>query len=441
MGARGTSPLYTVCMTKVFDHQLHTLPSGLRLVTVPMPSATTATVLVLVKCGSKYEPKNLGGISHFLEHMMFKGTQRRPGYMDISRELDGIGASYNAFTSKEVTGYYAKAAATKLDTIMDVVFDIFLNSKLDQGAMEIERGPINEELRMRRDDPQQHIGRLFEELLYGDQPAGWEVGGTQETVNAMMAPDLRSWFDTHYVASNTIIAVAGNIDPKAVLAKVESTFEHIRQAHPTDKLAVVESQKVPGIIAASKDVEQLYVALGVRGFTMHDDRRYPAALMAQILGGGMSSRLFDEVREKRGLAYYVWAGNTNYTDSGYFEVGAGLNREKAKEGMRVILDELRKVASDGVKTEELQRVKDQAEGRMAFTLESTGGVADEFGGSVLFYDRIVTPEEDLAKIKAVTESDIRDVAQTIFTGERLNMAVIGPSVKSEEYSDVLKFTT
>ena len=417
-------------MEKGFEYQLHTLPSGLRLVTVPMPAAKTATVLMLVKCGSKYETKDLGGISHFLEHMMFKGTQRRPGYLDISRELDGIGASYNAFTSKEVTGYYAKAAATKIDTIMDVVFDIFLNSKLEAGAMEIERGPINEELRMRRDDPQQHIGRLFEELLYGDQPAGWEIGGTEATINAMQAPDLRRWFDTHYVAENTIIAVAGGIDPEQVKAKVEQLFENIRQAEKASKLAVVEVQNVPGIKTASKDVEQLYVSLGVRGYNMFDDRRYPAGLMAQILGGGMSSRLFDEVRQKRGLAYYVWAGNTNYTDSGYFEVGAGLNQAKATEGIKVILAEMAKVATEGVTQEELKRVKDQAEGRMAFTLESTSGVTDDYGGSVLFYDKVITPEEELAKIQAVTQNDIQAVASDIFTDERLNMAVIGPAVDS-----------
>ncbi len=426
-------------MEKGFEYQLHTLPSGLRLVTVPMPAATTATVLVLVKCGSKYETKDLSGISHFLEHMMFKGTQRRPGYLDISRELDGIGASYNAFTSKEVTGYYAKAAATKLNTIMDVVFDIFLNSKLEAGAMEIERGPINEELRMRRDDPQQHIGRLFEELLYGDQPAGWEIGGTEETINAMQASDLRRWFDTHYVAENTIIAVAGGIDPEKVKAKVEQTFADIRQAGKANKLAVVETQKVPGIKTATKDVEQLYVSLGVRGYTMFDDRRYPAGLMAQILGGGMSSRLFDEVRQKRGLAYYVWAGNTNYTDSGYFEVGAGLNQAKAAEGIKVILAEMAKVAAAGVTQEELKRVKDQAEGRMAFTLESTSGVADDYGGSVLFYDKVITPEEALAKIQAVTQDDIKSVAADIFTDERLNMAVIGPAVDGDAFRKVLTF--
>ena len=292
---------------------------------------------------------------------------------------------------------------------------------------------------MRRDDPQQHIGRLFEELLYGDQPAGWEIGGTEETINAMQASDLRRWFDTHYVAENTIIAVAGGIDPEKVKAKVEQTFADIRQAGKANKLAVVETQKVPGIKTATKDVEQLYVSLGVRGYTMFDDRRYPAGLMAQILGGGMSSRLFDEVRQKRGLAYYVWAGNTNYTDSGYFEVGAGLNQAKAAEGIKVILAEMAKVAAAGVTQEELKRVKDQAEGRMAFTLESTSGVADDYGGSVLFYDKVITPEEALAKIQAVTQDDIKSVAADIFTDERLNMAVIGPAVDGDAFRKVLTF--
>jgi predicted Zn-dependent peptidase len=292
---------------------------------------------------------------------------------------------------------------------------------------------------MRRDDPQQHIGRLFEELLYGDQPAGWEIGGTEATVNAMQASDLRAWFDTHYVAENTIIAVAGGIDPEQVKAKVDAACSGIRRAEKSAKLAVVETQSVPGIIAASKDVEQLYVNLGVRGYTMFDDRRYAAGLMAQILGGGMSSRLFDEVRQKRGLAYYVWAGNTNYTDSGYFEVGAGLNQAKAAEGVSVILAEMAKVAAEGVTQEELKRVKDQAEGRMAFTLESTGGVTDDYGGSVLFYDKVMTPEEELAKIQAVTREDITAVAADIFKDERLNLAVIGPSVDGEAFRKVVTF--
>jgi predicted Zn-dependent peptidase len=413
-------------MNKGHEHELTTFPSGLRLVTVPMPAAKTATVLVLVDCGSRFEPRNLSGISHFLEHMMFKGTQRRPGYLDISRELDGIGASYNAFTGKEVTGYYAKAAAAKADTIMDVVFDIFLNSKLEQGAMEIERGPILEELKMRRDDPTQHIGRLLEELLYGDQPAGWETGGTPETITAMQAPDLRRWFDANYVAGNTVIAVAGGIDPEAVKAKVAATFEGLRQGPKTDKPATAEAQKIPAAKFMSKDVEQLYVLAGTRAFGMFDERRYALSLLAGILGGGMSSRLFEEIRDKRGLAYHVDADVSSYTDSGYFYVFAGLNESKAAEGVKVILAELAKTAASGVTDAEMQRVKDRAEGRMAFMLESTNGNADDYGSGVLFHGRVLTPEAELAKIKAVTREQVQAVATDIFRDDRLNLAVIGP---------------
>jgi predicted Zn-dependent peptidase len=427
-------------MDKGFDYQLHTFGSGLRLVMVPMPSAKTATVLVLVSCGSKYEVKDFLGISHFLEHMMFKGTKKRPGYLDISRELDAIGASYNAFTGKEATGYYAKAAASKLDTIMDVVFDIFLNSKLEQAAMEIERGPILEELKMRRDDPQSHIGRLFEELLYGDQPAGWEVGGSDETIKRMMAPDLRSWFDANYVAKNTVIAVAGGIDAEQVKAKVQQAFEHVRQADKSTKLAIIQQQSTPGITTFAKDVEQLYVQLGVRAYDMYDERRYPLSLLASIMGGGMSSRLFDEVRSKRGLAYYIYASDNYYTDSGYFEVGAGLNQAKADEGIKVILHELAKVAAEGVTDDELKSVKDRREGRLAFALESTNGVSDDYGFSVLFHDRVLTPEEELGKIMAATAGDIQAVARDIFRDQGLNMAVIGPKVAENQFQDILKFS-
>jgi predicted Zn-dependent peptidase len=240
---------------------------------------------------------------------------------------------------------------------------------------------------MRRDDPQQHIGRLFESLLYGDQPAGWEVGGTPEAINRMMAPDLKSWFHEHYVAANTVIAVAGGIDPEHVRASVERAFAGIRQAGRAEKPLVAEQQTVPAVTATAKDVEQLYVQLGVRTFDMFDERRYPLALLANILGGGMSSRLFEEVREKRGLAYYVYAANTFYTDTGYFEVGAGLNHQKAGEGIAAILAELVRAADGGVTDQELQRTKDQAEGRMAFMLESTSGAADDYGSSVLFLPR------------------------------------------------------
>jgi len=426
-------------MTNQITHQFHTLQSGLRLITIPMPVAHTATVLVLVGCGSVCESRELSGVSHFLEHMMFKGTTKRPGYSDINRELESIGARSNAFTGKEETGYYATAASAKFNIISDVIYDIFLNSKLEQGAMEIERGPIIEEIRMRRDDPQSHIWRVFEGLLYGDQPAGREIGGTEETVKAMQSQDLRKWFDTHYVAENTVIAVAGNVDADQVFKQAEEMFAHIRQAPTTALPPTVQDQKSPAVKTEIKDVEQLYVKLGVRGYSRFDDRRYALSLLANILGGGMSSRLFEEVREKRGLAYSIYANDQFYNDAGYFVVSAGLNQPRASEGIKVILDELMKVATSGVTQEELKRAKDCAEGSLAFMLESSMGLAESYGAGLLSYGKIVTPSDELEKIKAVTAEQIQAVAQDIFKESQLNLAAIGPKVTNEQFESILKF--
>lgn len=425
-------------MEKGFNYQVHTYPSGLRLVTVPMPSAKTASVFVQVSAGSTYETKRTSGVAHFLEHMMFKGTKRRPGYLDISRELDRLGASYNAYTTKEWTGYYAKVAKEKLDIAMDVVTDIFLNSTLEQGAMDIERGPIIEELRMREDDPRQHLAYLSENLLWGDQPQGWEIGGTPETIKHMKREDLTAYFNSHYIAANTVVGIAGDIDPEYVKEKIGEHVANIRQGERAHKLETVEEQTEPALLVYPKEVEQAYVQLSARAFGRHDERRYPLALMASILGGGMSSRLFDEIREKRGLAYYTYASNTLYSDAGYFEVGVGANRDKADDAVKVVLEELAKVRDNGVTEDELARVKDRAEGGMALALENSEGVAETYSESLLFYGKVLTPEEELKKIKEVTVDEIKQVAVDLFKPERLNLAVVGPYKDAHPFEGIVK---
>ncbi len=425
-------------MEKGFDYQLHTFDSGLRLVTVPMQGVKTATVLVLVGTGSKYESREINGISHFLEHMMFRGTAKRPHYLDISKELDSIGASYNAFTSKECTGYHASASAEKLDVITDVVYDIFLNSLVSEEAIKIEKGAVIEEINMRKDDPQQYIGRLFEKLLYGDQPAGWEVAGEKETIERLQRKDFVDYFHTHYIARNTVVAVAGNIDPDQVRNKITTIFSDIRQGNSVGKVPVHESQKIPSVLLNHRTTDQAYVTLGYRAYNMFDDRKYPLGILRMVLGGGMSSRLFDEVRSKRGLAYYIYADQTNYTDSGYFEVGTGLNKEKVHEGIEVILAEVEKVKHEGITAQELQRAKDKVEGRLVLALETSESVAGAYAEPVLFHGRVLTPEEELDKIKHVTLEDVRSVAQDIFRREHLNMALIGPYEDEQPFMEVLK---
>ena len=243
-------------MKNSLTHHFHTFDSSLRLVMVPMPATMTATVLVLVGTGSKYETKNINGISHFLEHMMFKGTTKRPDRLQIARELEGIGASFNAFTGKEYTCYYAKASASKLDIISDVIFDIFLNSRLAAEDIDIERGVIIEEINMYRDLPQRYVGDLFERLLYGDQPAGWDIAGEKEVITSLKREQFVDYFNSHYISSNTIVAVAGNVDPKQALKTTESCFKNIRQSKKISKLTVKEKQSSPEALIHYKKTDR-----------------------------------------------------------------------------------------------------------------------------------------------------------------------------------------
>jgi predicted Zn-dependent peptidase len=337
-----------------------------------------------------------------------------------------------------MTGYYAKVASGKLDQAMDVVCDIFLNATLPQGAMDIERGPIIEEIRMRRDDPQQHVGPLFEQLLYGDQPQGWEISGSEQNIRDMKRDNLTDYFNSHYIAANTVVAVAGNIDPAYVRENIGRHLGHIRQGSKSERPATAERQQEPGLLVFEKPVEQAYIVLGTRAFPMFDGRRHALAVLSAILGGGMSSRLFDEIRDKRGLAYYVYASNTLYTDVGYFEVGVGANRDKADDAVKAILEELVKVRDDGVSEDELARVKDRAEGGMALALEHSDGVAETYGGSLLHHGKVLTPEEELAKVQSVTADQVKAVAGELFRPERLNVAVVGPFKDGRPFEGILK---
>ena len=425
-------------MTEGFKHYFHQFESGLRLVSIPMEGTKTATVLVLVGTGSKYETKEINGISHFLEHMMFKGTTKRPGKMDIARELDAIGAEYNAFTGEEYTGYYAKASMEKLDTIMDVVFDIFLNSKLAQEDIDTERGVIVEELNMYRDMPQRYIYDLFKKLLYGDQPAGWDIAGEKETVMSLKREQFVNYFNTHYVAKNTIIAIAGNVDPEIIKKKAGEYFSAIRDGNLVTKLPVTEKQSESALLIHYKKTDQTHFLLGFRSCNMYDKRKYALGVLGTVLGGGMSSRLFEEVRDKRGLAYYIGADNDTATDTGYFIVKAGVNNEKVYEAIKVVLDEIRKIKDGGITAEELQRAKDNISGSMALGLEHSDAVANAYAGPVLFENKVLTPEEELGKIKKVTLEEVHQVAKDIFDDNKLNLAIIGPFEDEEPFKKILK---
>ena len=420
------------------DFLLHQYENGLRLVVAPMKSTKTATVLVLVGTGSRYETKEINGISHFLEHMMFKGTTKRPKWLQITKELDSIGAQYNAFTSKEYTGYYAKASAENFNLILDIISDIFLNSKLEEKEIAKERGVIMEEMNMYLDLPPRYVGDLYENLLYGDQPAGWKVIGEKETVSKLTRQNFVNYFNTHYLAENTIVAVAGNVDKEKVKNLVADSFKGARKGKKVTRQSVFESQNKPQAFLHHKKTDQTHFVLGVRAYDMFSPKTEAAEVLGIILGGGMSSRLFIEIREKQGLAYYVKCGVDAYTDHGYLATQAGIDNSRIDKAIRIVLKEYKKIKEKPVPKDEIKKAKEYIKGHLAIELESSDSVATFFASEWLLKNETLTPEEKLDKIMKVTAENVQEVANEIFKPEKLNLALIGPFKKKEKFEKLLE---
>jgi predicted Zn-dependent peptidase len=403
-----------------------TLKNGLRIITVPSKSTQTVTVLVLVGTGSKYEKKDEKGISHFLEHMYFKGTKKRPSSLEIAETLDKVGGIYNAFTSQEYTGYFAKVSREHFDLALDWVSDIFLNSTLPEKEIEKERGVIIEEINMRKDHPMEHVQVLWQKLLYGDQPAGWDVAGEIETVSKISRKDLIEYRETQYIASNTIICLAGNFNEKEGINKVKKFFSKIKIGKSREKPKVIEKQERPEILFEKRETDQTHICLGVRGFNLFDERRYVQEILALILGGMMSSRLFERIRTKLGIAYYIETDAFSDPDTGYLVTRAGLSNEKLEEGISEILKEYRKIKREGVSKSELKKAKDCLKGKMNILLESSDAKASFFATQEILEKKILTPEQIFKKIDKVSQNDILKLAREIFRPEKLNLALIGP---------------
>ncbi|MDP3954106.1 MAG: pitrilysin family protein [bacterium] len=418
--------------------KLFTYPNGLRLITTPLDSTKTVTVLVLVGTGSRYETKEINGISHFLEHMMFKGTTKRPGALDISQELDSIGADYNAFTSKEYTGYYIKASSDKLDLALDLISDIFQNSRFDAIEIEKEKGVIIEEINMYLDQPSRHVHDLFDELLYGNQPMGWNIAGEKEIIKKLTRDNIADYFNTHYFAENTVVSVGGSINPEEVKERVAKYFNGIRQHTKLNSKSTDDSQSKPGLKIFNKKTDQTHFKLGVRAYDMFSHKLEALDLISVILGGNMSSRLFVEVREKRGLAYRIRTSADAFLDVGSLDTYAGIDNARFTEALKIILTEYKKLAEEQVPEKELQKAKDYIRGTTLIGLESSDDVAMFYGDQELLKNKMETPEEKLAKIDTVTAEDIQKVSREIFTPNKLNLAIIGEvDNKEEELREIL----
>ncbi len=420
-------------------YKINKLNNGLRLITVPMRGTKTATVLIMVGTGSKYENKDNNGVSHFLEHMFFKGTKKRPNTLAIASQLDSIGGVYNAFTGKEYTGYWVKTDSSQIEQAMDVVSDILLNSKMDGKEMEREKGVIIEEYNMYLDNPVMHIEDVFEQCLYGNQPAGWDTIGTKENINKFKRRDLLKYLQKQYGTQNTTICLAGNISDKMSQQLVKKYFSRLKKTDWQKKLKVEEGQKKPEIRAEYKKTDQTHLSLGVRTFSDNHKDKYIAKMIAAILGGSMSSRLFMSLRERRGLAYYVRTNTEFYTDSGYLTTQAGVPTEKIDQAIKIILSEYRKLKHNLVSQKELRRVKDMIRGKTVIYLEASDNLANWYTRQAVMDENILAPSAYFKKLEAVKVEDIRRVARDIFINQGLNLAIIGPYKEREKFEELLKF--
>jgi len=420
------------------NYKKTTLKNGLRIITVPSKNTKTAAVLVLVKTGSKYETKDINGISHFLEHMFFKGTKKYPSTLKLIEPLDKIGGIYNAFTSEEYTGYWTKVDADHLDLALRWVSDIYLNSKIEQEEINREKGTILQELNMLLDTPMRYVYDLWTDLLYGDQPAGWDVIGTEEVIKKAKKEQFIKYLKEHYSSKNTIIAIAGNIDYKKTINKVKKYFKPINSNLVKDKLPVKEEQSKPESLIYYKDTDQTHLHLGVRAYnTFHPDK-YALGLLAVILGGNMSSRLWISVRERQGLAYYVGSSIDTDTDTGSFITRAGVDNQKVEKAIVTILDEYKKISQKKITLAELKKAKDYIKGTSLIGMESSDEKASFYASQELLTNKILTLEEKFSKINKVTVDDIQRVAKDIFKPEKLNLALIGPFKDKKRFEKILK---
>jgi predicted Zn-dependent peptidase len=416
-----------------------TLKNGLRIITVPMENSQAVTVLVLVGTGSKYEKKEISGISHFLEHMYFKGTKKRPNNMAVAETLDKVGGIYNAFTGEEFTGYFAKVAANQLEIALDWVSDIYLNSLLPPKEIEKERKVLIEEINMYHDAPMMYIGELWKTLLYGDQPAGWDIAGTKESVSKITRKQILDYMRSQYVALNALVCVAGKFSSANIVDNIKNYFSKIKVAPAQPKLPVLEEQKKPKVLIQFKKTDQTHLALGVRThYSLFNSQKYPAELLGVILGGMMSSRLFDEVRNKLGLAYYVRTEVESDTDTGYLVSSAGIDNSRVEKAVSTILKEYQKISQKKVPEEELKKAKDNLKGKLVLTLESSDAQASFYGIQELLEKKILTPEKIINIVDKITTNDILKVAKDIFRPEKLNLALIGPFKDKSKFEKLLK---
>ncbi|HET7571582.1 MAG TPA: pitrilysin family protein [Gaiellaceae bacterium] len=413
----------------------HTLDNGLRVLAADLPYAQSVTVMVMLAAGSRYETPETNGIAHFAEHMFFKGTERRPSARDISGEIDAIGGEFNAFTGKEYTGYYVKCAAEHRDVALDVLVDMLRHSRFEPDEIEREKGVIVEEMNMYFDTPRDFVGGVYEQLLYGDQPLGWDIIGRKETVRAATRETFTGYLDRWYRPARMVLGIAGRTGGD-VLERAQALLGDLEPAETGDP-APAAPHANGRVKVFTKQSDQAHVVLGVPSYPIEHPDRYALQLLATVLGGGMSSRLFSEVRERRGLAYYVFGHNHSYTDAGSLYAQAGVDIARIDEAVATIAGELRTIAAEPVPADELEKARSFAKGRFVLGLESPQGLIVFGLRKEVLEGRAPDPSEVLAGLDAVSGEDVSRVAAELISDERLRLAVIGPFDDAGRFDAIL----
>ena len=401
------------------------LDNGLRVVSSPMDNTEAVTLLVEVGVGSRNEAKKIGGISHFLEHLFFKCTKSRPSPGQVHKELDAIGASHNAFTSKEKTGFWVKSAAKDFEAILDIVSDILLEPLFKSEEIEKERNVILQEIDMYEDDPQTKAIEILENLVYAGQPIGRDIIGSKKSVSEITREDIIRHKNAHYLSENMVVSVAGNIASEDAFKKIKKAFRKVKKGKNNVPKKTEFSQAAPRVKITDKVLDQTHLTVAARGYGRLDERKHALNLLSIALGGNMSSKLSSEIREKLGLAYYVYAWGDQYSDCGYLGMAAGVPHGKLERVADKITGIIKKIKSKGLAKNDIERAKSFIRGRMALQFETSDAVASFAAEQELFRGKIVQPAEILKKIEKVSQDDILRVAKDIFRPNKISMSVVG----------------
>lgn len=404
-----------------------------------MQGTQTASVFIMVGVGSRFENEKQAGLTHFIEHMLFKGTPKRPTTLSISEELDSVGGEFNAFTAKDRTAYYAKVDGQHIERALDVLADIYLNSKLEQEEIDREKGTIIQELNMYEDAPMRSVSDVFDKLIYPNHSLGREIIGYKKTISSFKRKDFVNYMKSFYIANDTVICVAGKFEEKKIIAKIKKYFSIMDGGKKPAVKMVVEKQKKPLLAIKNKKTDQTHFIIGVRAYHQEHKDRFALGILATILGGNMSSRLFIEVREKRGLAYSIHTDTDTYVDCGYLATQAGVEHENLEVTIKTILDEYRKTTVEKVSDKELRNAKDYIKGKSVMGLEQSDEVAMYCADQEVRKNKIMTPEEYFENVEKVTKEDILRVAKEVFADNRLNLAIIGPHRNSKRLEKILTF--